>query len=757
MRQLPAPFQILGFLPVLVVINQFGWYGGFPTLVLVLVSLPIMVLSHPAVQLRLAGGDYSRRLTARIALHLLVGVTPALFITGWGPELVLCYVFAAMQHMSWSGSRAWRPAAIFAVLGIGLGLAATATGLVRDYLGSPGSYLICALVALPAFLVIRQLGRTLADREQFESQLGTSRAAARRSERWFKALAQNSSDVVTIVDAAGLVTWVSPATGQQLGHHPADVLGGPAEAIVDPSDRGNFRAFHASVLAEADPAVSKRAEVLLWHADGTPRWHEVTAVNLLDDEEIAGVVLSHRDVHERRAYHELLAFDASHDALTGLVNRAELYRVLDQALVVRAASAAVEPEPSTVAVLFVDLDGFKPVNDVYGHETGDALLAAVARLLERNVLGADTVARIGGDEFAVVLSGIAQERDAIAVAQRVLRALQAPILLPRAQVQLGASIGIALANDGSSAAELLRQADHAMYRAKREGRNRWAAQRLDADGIDVFSQPGPSQAEIYASAIELDLRHALATGAGLSLAYQPIVLLQDRSLWGVEALVRWQHPTRGAISPVDFIPVAERSGAVRELGRWVLEHACLQLAAWNQQLPDERRLMLAVNLSARELDQPGLAEDLLRIVTESGMCPQALVIEVTESALVDPATAIPTLTALSEAGIRIAIDDFGTGYSSLQYLTQMPVDVLKLDRSFVTRLDGSAEHAAIAEAVVRLSETLQLGTVAEGVETEDQAKELAELGYRRGQGYLFARPLTAEQVQRMLDADIARL
>ncbi|GAA0281684.1 bifunctional diguanylate cyclase/phosphodiesterase [Cryptosporangium japonicum] len=735
--------EIVVLASIVAVVNELGWYGGHPTPVLLALTAPLLLSNLTSVQRWLSGGDLRRRVGMRMFLHMVVFFGVGAFITGWGPVMMIGEIMAATLHMRWSGARVWRPAVVYSCVATALGALAIRLGLVADYFGAPQSDVLCALILLVVVLAIRVYGTALEQREQNERALSGSQAAARRSERWFRALVQNTSDVITVVDSANLFTYVSEAAELRLGHRPADLLGGPADAIVDPVDREPFVAFLDGVVRR--PSADHRAELRLWHADGTQRWHELTAHNLLDDPEIAGVVLNCRDVHERRAYHDLLEFDASHDALTGLANRVELNRALDEALLLRAATmaAAGDEGAPTVAVLLIDLDGFKPVNDTYGHECGDALLVTVARLLERNVLGVDTVARIGGDEFVVVLGGITRESDAVAVAERMLRALRAPLRLPQAEVRVGASIGIALADDEAGAVELIRRADHAMYRAKREGRNRWSSYTT---GYGPGAPDGRTEAEIAAAALEDDLRVALATGRGLSVVYQPIVLLEDRSLWGFEALMRWTHPTRGPVSPAEFVPIAERTGIIHELGRWVLGHACRQVAEWQQSVPDDKRFSVSVNLSARDLDQPRVVDIVLETIATAGLDAEHLVLEVTESALVDPDLAIPALSRLSEAGIRIAIDDFGTGYSSLQYLTQMPVDILKLDRSFVSRLDGTPQRAAIAEAVVRLSQTLHLGTVAEGVETEEQAAELVALGYRKGQGYLFSKPLGADEV-----------
>ncbi|MEU0561024.1 bifunctional diguanylate cyclase/phosphodiesterase [Dactylosporangium sp. NPDC006015] len=429
------------------------------------------------------------------------------------------------------------------------------------------------------------------------------------------------------------------------------------------------------------------------------------------------------------------------DSLTGLANRIQLRGAL---------TAAVDRHRRTgapVAVLLIDLNGFKQVNDGYGHEVGDQMLVAFADVLRRTVRDADVPARLGGDEFAVVLPGCAEE--ATQVAERILAACQAPVNLSGHRLELRASIGVAVAQRGGPDAgsvdpnELLHRADLAMYAAKRRGTPSWA--EYTADAMDA-EQAVPALAD--------DLARAADAGQ-LRLLYQPIVALESGDLVAVEALVRWQHPTRGLLGPDTFIPLAEQTGLIHGIGGWVLREACRQVGAWQAELPPGRSLHLSVNLSPIQLERPALADEILEVLEREGFDPRALVVEMTESALVDDRSAVPQLERLRARGVRVALDDFGTGYSSLRYLTRLPVDILKLDRCFVADLSGDPERAAVAEAVIRLSQILHMDTVAEGIEDPAQATELTLLGYRTAQGFHFARPLPAGDVEALLHRSAA--
>ncbi|MEV4637099.1 EAL domain-containing protein [Actinoplanes sp. NPDC049548] len=414
---------------------------------------------------------------------------------------------------------------------------------------------------------------------------------------------------------------------------------------------------------------------------------------------------------------------ALHDPLTGLANRAGL----------DAQLARTVGRREDVALLLIDLDDFKLVNDAYGHAAGDTVLTEFAHILRSSVRTEDLAARIGGDEFVVLLTDMPDAEGAVAAAQRILAAAAgSPVRLGEDTVPVRASVGVATTHAGDTPKELLRRADIAMYQAK----------HLGTHGVQLHD---PSMTDRRAADAQLgeDLAGAVERGE-LTLLYQPLVDLADSRPIGVEALVRWQHPTLGVVSPAQFIPIAERNGTIADLGLWVLGEACAQVVDWGADT------YVSVNLSPRQLQEPTLVQDVLSVLNRTGLEPRRLVLEITESALVDDAAGITMLAAFREHGIRVAIDDFGTGYSSLHYLTRLPVDILKIDRSFVAELNGTPEGAGITEAILRLSHALHLTTVAEGIETSEQAAELQLLGCGVGQGYLFAPPLPATDMLSLL-------
>jgi diguanylate cyclase len=411
------------------------------------------------------------------------------------------------------------------------------------------------------------------------------------------------------------------------------------------------------------------------------------------------------------------------DTLTRLANVSGLRRAVDRTLARR--------EPC--ALMLLDLDGFKQVNDRLGHEAGDRVLVEFARLLRQAVRRGDVPARVGGDEFVVLLAGVAREREAAEVAERVLELLSAnPMIIGGETVTIRCSIGMAASLPGDTPNDLQHRADVAMYESKRAGSHGWCMYR-----------PRMTDRRNRDAALADALEDA-SGDSGLSLVYQPLVDLGSGSPVGVEALLRWEHPVLGTISPAEFIPIAERTGAIHRIGLWVLEQACRQVQDWREEQPE---LYASVNVSAHQLRGQSFLADVLTVLERTGLPSEALILEITESAIVDEETAIPALEALRRHGIRVAVDDFGTGYSSLHLLTRLPVDVLKIDRSFVAKLDGTTRGAGVAEAVIRLAQVLGLSTVAEGIETPEQVAELQMLGCTTAQGYLFARPMPAPEFQ----------
>ncbi len=442
------------------------------------------------------------------------------------------------------------------------------------------------------------------------------------------------------------------------------------------------------------------------------------------------------DAIERRMADDELRHRVLHDALTGLPNRTQFVDTLSKALK-RAADAG-----APVGVLFLDLDHFKLINDSLGHHKGDELLGAVAPRLRSHLRPGDGVARFGGDEFGILVEQLSDEREAMAIADRVTSAFDRPFQLSGVEHYVSVSIGIAVASPGGPGADadsLIRDADAAMYRAKEKGRNR----------RELFDAEMRARA-VRRLEIERELRHALERDE-LVLRYQPIVALGSGEVTGVEALLRWQHPDRGLLDPGEFIPVAEDSGLIEPIGRWVMEQACRQTLAWHEERPDARPISVSVNLSARQVTHRDLTAAVSEILARTGLDPEHLHLEITESVLVEEyGVATATLEALKELGVSLVLDDFGTGYSSLAYLNRFPLDVLKIDRSFTEALGVEAERTAIVEAIIGMARALGLDVVAEGVENEAQASELRRLGCDWAQGFYFARPMAPQQVSNLL-------
>jgi len=440
------------------------------------------------------------------------------------------------------------------------------------------------------------------------------------------------------------------------------------------------------------------------------------------------------DVVERQLTDDDIRHRAVHDPLTGLPNRLLFLDRLGQ-----AAERQRRRRDTLTAVLALDLDRFKLVNESLGHRAGDELLAAAAPRLKQVVRSADTVARFSGDEFGILLEDIAGEQDAIDMAERIAGVFARPFVLDGDEHFVTASIGIALAEGGERAEDLLRDAGAAMHRAKERGRARY----------ELFDEALRGRA-LSRLRVENDLRRALQRDE-LTLHYQPLVSLSDRRMVSVEALVRWDHPERGRMSPADFIPVAEENGLIEPLGRWVLEHACRQAAEWCREWPDAAPLTMSVNLSAVQVANRSLAETVATALRVSGLDPSCLALELTESMLVgDNEELSETLVELKALGLRLVLDDFGTGYSSLSYLTRLPLDALKVDRSFVDGLGTESRDTAVTEAIVAMSRALSLRVVGEGAETEQQVAELARLGCDLVQGFYFSQPVPAEEITRML-------
>jgi len=578
---------------------------------------------------------------------------------------------------------------------------------------SPVTIMTIAIFVL-AILVIARQSVILRDDARERQRKAVDLVEAR-----FASLIRNASDVIMIVDADGRIEYASPAVQRTFGLWHDDLVGRRLSEIWREADRDRIGAFLAEVTAThgvsigpVELSVGTKARRFILECVGS---------NLLDDPAVKGLALNLRDVTERKALEDQLRQLAFHDPLTLLANRSLFRNRVEHAL------ALSRRTQERLAVLMIDLDNFKNVNDSLGHDAGDRLLQTAAQRLVKCTRAADTVARLGGDEFAVLLEGVSTLAQAEQIASTVTESFRAPLSIDGNELIVTTSVGVALSEPGDDTEHVLRNADIAMYNAKSAGKGRHV----------VFHSHMQEQLRERLR-LEDDLNQAFARGE-FFLEYQPIIDLKTTELLGVEALVRWHHPEKGRLLPGQFIPMAEETGQIIALGRWVLEEACCRVREWRRTVASGDGIRVAVNISGRHLQQGELLADVQHALEVSGLDPGSLLIELTESTMMHNSEAnLVKLRELKALGVRLAIDDFGTGYSSLSYLHRFPIDILKIDRSFISRLTESSEGPKLARAVVMLGETLGLETVAEGVESEDQVTQLLQLGCVAAQGFLFS-------------------
>jgi diguanylate cyclase (GGDEF)-like protein/PAS domain S-box-containing protein len=551
------------------------------------------------------------------------------------------------------------------------------------------------------------------------------------SEARFRALVQYSFDIITIHDEAGVTIYESPAASRVLGYPPGTLIGKTPFETIHPKDVARAREAFAALL-KGD---NSQAPIVLRfrHADGSWIHLEALGNNLLEHPGIRGIVLTSRDITERKRAEERAQYLANYDVLTGLPNRFLMQDRLTQAV------AQAHRNRLRVALMHIDLDRFKVVNETLGHYVGDALLKQAAERIRKVTREGDTVARVGGDEFTIVHANVVSLQALSANAEKILSELAKPFPSDGQDLFVSASIGISLyPEDAENVDEMIKHADAAMSSAKHLGRN----------NFQFFTADLNQEAQIRMQ-VEAGLRTAIQRDE-LNLMFQPKIDLATRRIFGAEALLRWNHSKLGNISPARFIPIAEEAGLVGQIGEWALHSACRQIRLWQDAGFD---LQVAVNVSARQFQQYDVADLVLRIMKDTGALSRNLEIELTESAVMHNAEAsIVTLERLAALGVQIAVDDFGTGYSSLSYLKRLPLDLLKIDQSFVRDITSDPNDAAIVRAIITLARSLGIKVIAEGVETEAQLAFLNAYGCQYAQGYLFGEPLTAEAMIRLVVA-----
>jgi diguanylate cyclase (GGDEF)-like protein/PAS domain S-box-containing protein len=614
------------------------------------------------------------------------------------------------------------PSVPFAIAVLGAALA----GASNDFRGA----LVWIGAAVIVLIIMRQvlaLVENISFWRNLEAKIEARTDQLRDSERRFRSLVQNSSDVILVLDVDGTVKYLSPSAKSVLGGDADEIeaVGANPVHLVVEEDRPRLRAAGRELLAKSGGTHS--IEFRVRPKDGRDRDVEAIVTNLLHDPAVAGFVVNARDITERKELERQLTHRAFHDPLTELANRALFVDRLEHALRRRRRA------PDTLALLFLDLDDFKNVNDSLGHETGDRLLAAVSQRLLESARPGDTVARLGGDEFAILLEDVEGALGAARIAARLLTAFEKPLQVGNRDLFIQASIGIATNSEASRTAKsLLSNADVAMYAAKARGKGRFE-----------HFEHSMHAALVERLELEQDLRDAIERDEFL-LHYQPIVALESGGIPAVEALIRWRHRGRGLIAPDNFISLAEQTGLIVPIGRWVLNAACQQAAAWRQELG--RPLTMMVNLSVKQLEDPQLVEDVERSLERSGLEPEGLLLEITESMIVEDEATIAKMKEIRGLGVRLGIDDFGTKYSSLSYLRRLPLDVLKIDREFIGDVTAGSPEASLIQAIVAMSHSMGLTPIAEGVEKPHEEEELKRIGCNLAQGFLLGKPGPPQQI-----------
>ncbi len=549
-------------------------------------------------------------------------------------------------------------------------------------------------------------------------------SVVKNNELRFESLIQNSTDVIAILESDGTIRYQSSSVKQVLGYEPSNMEGTSVFKYILNEDIETASSTLSKVLQ--NPGSTSKAEVRVVKSDGTFIYCDAHATNLLEDENVNGIVVNYRDITERKKHEQDIQYIAYHDFLTGLPNRYMLEKQLEDLI----TSSIKRSEK--IAVLFIDLDRFKVINDSLGHTVGDLLLKEVAVRLKTAIRKDDILFRTGGDEFIIILSNVDREI-ATTISERIIQALATNFTINQFDVYTSPSIGISVfPDDGTTVEQLIKHADFAMYQAKKNSSNTFA-----------FFSSSVNDNKINPLKMEIDLHKALERNEFL-LHYQPKVSLKTGNIIGLEALIRWNHPEFGMVSPGTFIPIAEESGLIIPIGEWALHEACYQNKKWHEQ---GFKSAVSVNLSPRQFTQTNLTDTIAKVLEKTGLEPHLLEVEITESMTADIARTTVTLQELKKLGIKISIDDFGIGFSSLNYLKLFPVDTLKIDQSFVSELSNNPHDETIVKTIIAMAHNLNLNVVAEGIETREQLVFLQQHLCNDGQGYFFSKPLSPKELE----------
>jgi len=717
--QYPFVVLLVGASAALVVLTGTLWRGRDPDLrsILLMGAAGSLTMGGQTVSLLLGSAD-----------HLPRAVDPMWFVASVLAVFALRDPSAAIQFRA---HRARSQMATPLKL-IGLGLAAIINPSLiwlQDASGSPLAVAgLGTIVSALTLAGVWRASKLISDRDEM-------RNALELSERRFRSLAEHANDLTLVVRADKLITYAGPSSRTVLGCEPRAIENTDLTMIAALPDRSMLASF-IEVVASAPSGSDAATEIRLVDLHGRYRDAEIVAVNLLDNPAVSGIVVTAHDVTDLRGFEARLAHQASHDALTGLANR---HYFAEQVQEMVDRTKGHRDRPSTLdevmtGVLFIDIDDFKTVNDSLGHDAGDRLLQAIAQRLTQATGQFGIAARLGGDEFAVLLRDASQPDQVHCFVTQLLNTLCAPVRLDERTVAVTASIGVAL-SDNDPAEVIMRNADTAMFIAKAEGKH---AYRVFEHEMHVVARKRLD--------LKADLPTALASSE-LTLFYQPIVRLADRATVGVEALVRWNHPTLGLVGPNDFIPLAEESGAIGPIGSFVLRQACHEAEQFHVVHNSVTPPYVSINLSPHQLLTPRLVEEFRDILVTGSIGPQHIIVEITERVLLDEnPTVRRSLAQLRDLGIKVALDDFGTGYSSLSYLNRLDVDIVKLDRSFTSSMATSGRNRTLIRGIVDLTRSLNIITIAEGVERAEQVEDLQALGCDFVQGYYFGRPAPAAAI-----------